>query len=1074
MRKSNAICVTLVLTVAAAAASGGVADLAALAKTSGVQGGLVVHLGCGDGKQTASLRLNDRWLVHGLDTSEENIQKARGELLGRGLYGKVSVVRFDGRELPYVDNLVNLIVSEGPTGVPQQEILRVLAPRGVALIAGRKITKPWPKEIDEWTHYLHDPGNNAVAADKVIAAPRDIQWVAEPRWGRSHEELASMSAAVTAKGRVFYIVDEAPLASIRFVGDWKLVARDAFNGTWLWQKDIPLWSDHLRHFRAGPVHLPRRLVAAGEEVYVTPHLAAPVTAFDAATGKLLRTYEGTERTEEIVCAGGVLYLVVGTSEAQRRGGGLHFRGEPEPTSFRYVTAVEAATGRRLWKKTFGTDEFLLPLTLAVADGGVFCQSTYGVMRLDARTGEERWRTRRPTVARRMSFSAPTLVVAEGVVVLADQTPGGKGPEGAEAAGTIEWGVHGWNEPGFARKGKCIVQGFSAATGKVLWSGAASEGYNSPVDVFVVNGTAWVGSDFKGYDLKTGEMKKALQWKGAPVAMAHHRCYRDKASERFIFTGRSGIEMVSLADGWEGNNSWIRGTCQYGIMPANGLLYAPPDACACFNKVKVAGFFAAAPQRGKDGRMPFAKTPALEKGPAFAAIGNGKPASGNDDWPAYRHDAARSGTTSAAVPSAPKKRWSAKVGGRLTQPVVAGGTVFVAATDAQTLHALSAADGKALWDRTTGGRIDSAPTVYQDRVLFGSADGWVYCLRAADGELIWRFRAAPRERMTEAYDQLESVWPVHGAVLVQNDTVYASAGRNSYLDGGIVLYRLDPGTGKELSRTIVYHLDPDTGKQVGAEAGRGFDMEGVNSDVLSGDGEMVFLKHVPFDRAGKQTAETKPHLLSITGFLGEEWFVRSYWLIGTTVQAGWGGWANAARSAPAGRILCFDDEKVYGYGRVTVASGPTGHKADAYHLFCRAKSAAAAPPAVPDPAERRAGKGKGKGKPAGRQPQLAEPVWSQADSLIVRAMVLAGDQLVLAGPPDVGQKDTGLLAFTNEPEALTGFRGQKGVFLRVVSAADGARRSEAKLSAMPVFDGMSAAGGKLFLSLKDGTVECWGG
>ena len=35
-------------------------------KASSVRGGLVVHLGCGDGKLTAALRANDSYLVHGL------------------------------------------------------------------------------------------------------------------------------------------------------------------------------------------------------------------------------------------------------------------------------------------------------------------------------------------------------------------------------------------------------------------------------------------------------------------------------------------------------------------------------------------------------------------------------------------------------------------------------------------------------------------------------------------------------------------------------------------------------------------------------------------------------------------------------------------------------------------------------------------------------------------------------------------------------------------------------------------------------------------------------------------------
>ena len=44
--------------------------------------------------------------------------------------------------------------------------------------------------------------------------------------------------------------------------------------------------------------------------------------------------------------------------------------------------------------------------------------------------------------------------------------------------------------------------------------------------------------------------------------------------------------------------------------------------------------------------------------------------------------------------------------------------------------------------TAGGRIDTPPTIADGLCLFGSHDGWVYCLRAADGRLAWRFRAAP--------------------------------------------------------------------------------------------------------------------------------------------------------------------------------------------------------------------------------------------------------------------------------------------------------------------------------------------
>ena len=63
------------------------------------------------------------------------------------------------------------------------------------------------------------------------------------------------------------------------------------------------------------------------------------------------------------------------------------------------------------------------------------------------------------------------------------------------------------------------------------------------------------------------------------------------------------------------------------------------------------------------------------------------------------------------------------------------------------------------------------------LLFGCADGYIYCLTADDGRLVWRFRAAPEDRQMVAFEQVESVWPVHGAVLVRDDVAYVTAGRH---------------------------------------------------------------------------------------------------------------------------------------------------------------------------------------------------------------------------------------------------------------------------------------------------------
>ena len=50
-----------------------------------------------------------------------------------------------------------------------------------------------------------------------------------------------------------------------------------------------------------------------------------------------------------------------------------------------------------------------------------------------------------------------------------------------------------------------------------------------------------------------------------------------------------------------------------------------------------------------------------------------------------------------------------------------------------------------WRYWTAGRIMSSPTWWQGRLYVGSCDGWVYCLDAARGTLVWRYRVAPEER-----------------------------------------------------------------------------------------------------------------------------------------------------------------------------------------------------------------------------------------------------------------------------------------------------------------------------------------
>ena len=182
-------------------------------QATGIKGGLIVHLGCGDGKLTAALRINDSHIVHGLDTNPRNIEQARKHIRSVGPYGPVSVELWDRTSLPYANNLINLLISEQPLTIPMSEVMRVLCPHGVAYIKQNgkwiKKLKPLPDDIDEWTHYLHGPDNNAVAMDNRVGPPRQLQWKSDPLWCRSHDGVPSSIALVlSAKGRLFSVIDE--------------------------------------------------------------------------------------------------------------------------------------------------------------------------------------------------------------------------------------------------------------------------------------------------------------------------------------------------------------------------------------------------------------------------------------------------------------------------------------------------------------------------------------------------------------------------------------------------------------------------------------------------------------------------------------------------------------------------------------------------------------------------------------------------------------------------------------------------------------------------------------------------
>jgi hypothetical protein len=331
---------------------------------------------------------------------------------------------------------------------------------------------------------------------------------------------------------------------------------------------------------------------------------------------------------------------------------------------------------------------------------------------------------------------------------------------------------------------------------------------------------------------------------------------------------------------------------------------------------------------------------------------------------------------------------------------------VASVERHQVHALDALTGKPAWTFTAGGRVDSPPTIHKGMVLFGCRNGWVYCLRASDGKMAWRFLAAPEDRRIGAFDRLESPWPVHGAVLLQGGTLFFSAGRHANAEGGIRVHGLDPATGKLLWRN-------------------GPTYEILNDVLRTGTGGNVYLGHYKVAYDPKSGKPVKDEARLRTPYVS---------LLDDRACGSWGG-KNSGLA-----LAAFDSKR-----RVSIYSGPEGEK---YGKKVRLGN-------VP-----------GKGYEIAMTGGGAK--WHlRGVPVRVNALVLTGDKVLAAGPPDFPSDPK-----SENPWAVIDAAGKAK--LLVLSAADGKEVEALDLEAAPVFDGMAAAGGRLFISGRDGRLRCFGG
>ena len=1108
MKKQVAIAFGMVLTFAGlgyAAESSAVRPgrAASLVAAAGIKGGLIVHLGCEDPGApglTAALAAGGRFVVQGLSENPGAVAAAREQVRSAGKYGETSVAGFDGKHLPYVAELVNLLVVARAGGLSAAEIKRVLVPGGLALVkAGQEVAgletspaeglagwrayrQPRPKTIDDWTHYLHDARGTSVSDDLLAGHPRGLRWTGGPYWARSHEHTAGMNAMVSAAGRVFYVMDEGLVDSIQLPAENFLTARDAFNGVVLWKRPLSDWFNALYPVKSGPGWLPRRLVAVGDRVYIAPGVGQDLLCLDAARGEVVRTYADTANTFELIVSDGVVFAAVDPEGkavdyrqqnancwTERARASKKWAWSPDRGD-RVVKAMRADSGKLLWKRQMP----VAPMTLA-ADGRVVCLYDGGaVVALDRNTGKDLWRADVADIKKiGTGYGGPRLVLCKDRVVFS--------PMGS-------------------------IFAISTQTGKVLWSvkGKPRSGHFSLEDFYVLGDRIWVlqrgnCGAFTTYSLADGK-KLAEHRNPIKSFYIHQRCHPGRATRKYQLPPVMGITVYDMAtDKWSINH-WVRGGCIYGLMPANGLVYVPPHACACYYQSKLNGFNALSPAAQPAKAPPAEKR--LVKGPAYGQCGEATPYPPSS-WPTFRHDNTRSGYVKTEVPSELQRAWGKEIGTKLSQPVVAGGNLFVSAVGEHTVYALDAVSGQEVWHFIAGGRVDSAPTIHAGMAVFGCADGCVYALRADDGKLAWRFQAAPSDRKLISYGQAESVWSLSGSVLIQQAKLYCVAGRSMFLDGGLRMLILRPQTGELIVENVMDDHVPGTKKNL-QDLLMGKHLPVAQPDILSGDGRYVYMKSQTFTPNGKRVRvrpqrpdtqyDEEVHLFSPISFLDSAWHQRAYWIYGRAAGEGWAEFQLPPKRVPCGRIMCIDENNAYAYARDPELMCNTS--VSEYRLYSAAKRPTRKvgiprlegtwvkgkyPTAKKDLLAAHTVDWKALAKEPKSKLSALDYHWVHEEpEILAKAMVLAGDRLFVAGPLDVADEKK-LWGRSNEQtfrekmqEQAQRLKGKYGAVMQVFSKKDGKKLTQHKLDSLPAFDGLIAAEGSLYMVTENGSIVCYRG
>ena len=107
-------------------------------------------------------------------------------------------------------------------------------------------------------------------------------------------------------------------------------------------------------------------------------------------------------------------------------------------------------------------------------------------------------------------------------------------------------------------------------------------------------------------------------------------------------------------------------------------------------------------------------------------------------------------------------------------IVVGSRLYYASSSDDSVHCLDCRNGHELWHFTTGAPLHTPPSYDHGNIYFGSDAGTVYCVKAENGDLVWKRELAENAGTVFENGRLISFQPCRTGVLVEDGTAYCTA------------------------------------------------------------------------------------------------------------------------------------------------------------------------------------------------------------------------------------------------------------------------------------------------------------